>query len=123
MYAIYAYTLTPKTTPTDRQSYGSPMGRVWDTSLRPIEQNGEDVQTLLVAHLSGERWLQNVVIVGSENALFETTRAELVLSDLDRTPPLGFHFPIKTWFWLTSPVISPPCPSLLSILPCGTTLL
>ena len=26
---IYAAPLTPKTTPTDRQSYGSPMGRVW----------------------------------------------------------------------------------------------
>ena len=28
--AIYAAPLTPQTTtPTDRQSYGSPMGRVW----------------------------------------------------------------------------------------------
>ena len=29
--AIYAAPLNPPgTTPTDRQSYGSPMGRVWD---------------------------------------------------------------------------------------------
>ena len=36
MYAIYIPTLTPKTTPTDRQSYGSPMeclgtSRSWRT--------------------------------------------------------------------------------------------
>ena len=29
MYAIYADQLTPKTTPIDRQSYGSPKRRVW----------------------------------------------------------------------------------------------
>ena len=37
----YMPTLTPQTTPTDRQSYGSPMGRVWDIYIYIERERGD----------------------------------------------------------------------------------